>query len=431
MKEDFLHYIWNNGFFRTKELKTTQNQHVKIISRGFHNTNAGPDFLEAKIMIDEILWVGNVEIHKSSSDWYAHGHEKNPAYDNIILHVVYEDNMPIYNVNNVQVPSLVLSKYIYQNIVKNYTKLLKNKAIIRCQNDISNVNNLTILNYKYKLYFERLEHKYTIVKNMLNHSNNNWEQVLFETLLKYFGGVVNKDAFELLSKYISYEILKKHKNSVFQLEALLFGISGFLEEKINDAYYQSLQKEFIFLKTKYELEILPNNIIKFHRLRPLNFPTIRLAQFAQLYHQTDHLFEKLMRIKKPEETYKLFEIEAGNYWNTHYNFSKQTKKKVKKIGANFIDIIIINVIVPLKFSYQKYHGTYNNEEIIKLIESIKPEKNSIINIFNKVNLIAGNALDSQAIIQLNENYCRKNKCLQCEIGHSILKKELKNETREN
>ncbi len=431
MKEDFLHYIWNNGFFSTDKLKTNQNQEVKIISRGFHNTNAGPDFLEAKIKIDEILWVGNVEIHKNSSDWYAHGHEKDKAYDNIILHVVYEDNMPIYNLNNAQVPTLVLSKYIYQNVVKNYTKLIKNKSILRCQNDIKNVDKFTIINYKYKLYFERLEQKYTIVKSMLNHSNNDWEQVLFETLLKYFGGVVNKDAFELLAKYISYDILKKHKNSVFQLEALLFGISGFLQEENNDTYYRSLQKEFNFLKAKYKLEILPNNIIKFHRLRPLNFPTIRLAQFAQLYHQTDHLFEKLMQIKKPKDAYQFFEIKAGDYWNTHYNFSKQTKNRVKKIGTNFIDIILINVIVPLKFAYQKHHGVNNNEEIINLIESIKPEKNSIINIFSKINLVAENALDSQAIIQLNENYCRQNKCLQCEIAHNILKKEINNEARKN
>ena len=424
MKEEFLHYVWNNGFFKTEELRTTLNQPIKIVSKGFHNHNAGPDFSNAKIVIDDILWVGNIEMHKASSDWYAHGHEKDPAYDNVILHIVYEDNMPVYNSNNVQIPTLVLSKYVYKGLIKNYNKLLKTKAILRCQNDIGNIDKFTVIHYKYRLFFERLEDKYTIVKGLLNQSNNDWNVVMYETLLKYFGGNVNKEAFEMLAKYLSYQIFIKHIDSVFQLEALLFGVSGFLNDDKPDAYYQKLKKEFLFLKEKYKLSVMPDKVIKFHRLRPLNFPTIRLAQFAQLCNNTTFLFERLMNIKKKEEAYAFFNISAGEYWKTHYNFEKSTKSKRKNVGTDFIDHILINVVVPLKFAYQKHFDTYNEDEIINLIESIKPEKNRIVTTFNKIDLKAKNALDTQAILQLNQKYCSQNKCLYCEIAHKILKKGL-------
>jgi len=431
MREDFLHYIWKNGFFNHKELATTNLEPITIISKGIPNHNSGPDFLEAKIMIDDILWVGNIEIHKSSSDWYAHGHEKDPAYDNIILHIVYEDNMPVYNSNNVQIPTLVLSKFVYKKLLKDYNKLLKTKAILRCQNELDKVDRYTILHYKYRLFFERLEQKYEIIQNLLNQTHQNWNQVFYETLLKYFGGLVNKDAFELLAKFLDYNIIKKYHQDPFLMEALLFGVSGFLQGEKNDYYYQSLQKEFNFLKEKHQLKILPEHIIKFHRLRPLNFPTIRLSQFAQLYAKNNTLFTALMQIKKPEEAYDLFDASASSYWETHYNFDKITKRKEKKIGKNFIDVLLINVIVPLKFAYQKYQNIYNEDEIINLIESIKPEKNRIVDTFHKINLKANNALDTQAIIQLNEYYCKKNKCLSCDIAHTILKNGLHNDYRNN
>jgi len=424
MKEDFLHYVWKNGLFQQENLKTTEGEPIKIINKGIPNFDAGPDFVNAQILIGDILWGGNVEIHKSSSDWYAHHHEKNPAYDNVILHVVYEDNMPVYNRNNSQIPTLVLSKHIPKKLLKDYNKLIKNKAILRCQNHIKDVDKFTIVQFKYRLFIERLEHKYQIVKNLLLQTENDWDQVLYETLLKYFGGVVNKDAFELLAGFLPFRVFRKYTDNPFQLEALLFGVSGFLKEPKTDKYYQALQNEFTYLKEKHNLAIMPAHMIKFHRLRPLNFPTIRLAQFAQVCSKTENLFEKLMQIKKPEDAYAILEMEAGEYWDTHYNFDKTTKTRKKRLGKNFIDILLINVIVPLKFAYQKYKGNYNETEIIDLIESVKPEKNKIVNIFTKIDLIAKNALDTQAIIQLNENYCQKNACLRCDVGHFIIRKGL-------
>ncbi len=425
MKEDFLHYIWKNGFFEQDNLLTTSHERIKIISKGVYNHNSGPDFLEAKIMIEEIVWVGNIEIHKHSSDWYAHGHEKDPAYDNVILHVVFEDDMPVYNSNNVQIPTLILSKYVSKKLLKSYNKLIKNKSILRCQNVLKQVDPYVLEHFKYKLFLERLEQKYEIIKGLLNQTQNNWRQVMFETLLKYFGGIVNKDAFEMLAKFLPYNVFIQYKDNPFQLEALLFGVSGLLTEPKTDAYYQSLQKEFAYLKEKHQLEVLPGKMIKFHRLRPLNFPTIRLAQFASLFHKNNHLFNKLMKISKPEEAYNFFEVSAGDYWKNHYNFDKVTKEKEKKLGKNFIDIILINVIVPIKFAYQKYQGIYNEDEIIKLVELIKPEKNRVITTFDKINFKVKNALDSQAILQLNANYCDNNRCLQCDIAHQILKNSIK------
>jgi len=424
MKEDFLHYVWENGFFEQNNLQTTNQESIKIVSRGFRNSNAGPDFLNAKIMIGDILWAGNVEIHKRSSDWYAHNHEKDVAYDNVILHIVYDDNMPIYNSNSIQIPTLVLSKFVFKNLVRNYSKLIKNKAIIRCQNDLHVVDRFTIIHYKYKLFFERLHYKYSIVKSLLNRTDNNWDQVLYETLLKYFGGAVNKDAFDLLAQFLPYKVFTKYRNSIIQLEALLFGVSGFLKEEKSDSYYQKLQQEFIFLQQKHQLEVLPDKVIKFNRLRPLNFPTIRLAQFAQLYHQNNFLFDKLISIEKAEEVSKYLEITAGTYWDTHYNFDKVTKKRKKTFGSSFVDIILINVIVPIKFAYQKQFDIYDEDEIVALMESIKPEKNRVIATFQKVNVLAKNALDTQAILHLNENYCTKKKCLSCDIAHFILKTKL-------
>jgi len=430
MREQLLHYVWKNGFISPEKLKTTDNKPVRIISGGIHNHNAGPDFLEAKIIIGDILWVGNVEIHKYSSDWYAHHHEKDSSYDNVILHIVYEDDMPIYNSQNNQIPTLVLSKYLDKHLLKKYNQLYKSKSLLKCQNDLNKVDSFVILNWKNRLFFDRLEDKYEIVKRLLNNSKNDWNQVLYETLLKYFGGTVNKDSFELLAKFLPYVVFKNYLDNPIQLEALLFGVSGFLENENPDDYYRKLKEEFIFLKHKHNLDVLPNHIIKFHRLRPLSFPTIRLAQFAQLYHKIDFLFEKIIKIQKPKDAYKIFGIAANEYWCTHYNFNKKTKVKTKKVGKKFIDLIIINVIVPLKFAYQKHFDQYDEEEIIDLITSIKPEENRIINTFKKLDLTAQNAMDTQAIIQLNQKYCTKDLCLQCDIGHFILKNNIKDEPRE-
>ncbi len=424
MKEEFLHYIWQNGFFDHTNLQTTSNQPIKIINRGLHNTDSGPDFLHAQINIGGLLWAGNVEIHKNASDWYVHGHEKDPAYDNVILHIVYEDDMPVYNVQNIQIPTLELSRFISKKILKNYNKLIKNKTFIRCQNELKNVDSFVLTHYKYRLFIDRLAAKNKYIQQQLALSQNNWKQIFYRTLLKYMGGTVNKDAFELLGQLLPYNIFIKYQTQLIKLEALLFGTAGLLNEDKEDAYYKLLQKEYKFLKAKHQLENLPENAMKFHRLRPSNFPTIRLAQIARLFYQTDHLFEKLMQIEDLSAGYNLLSATASKYWDTHYNFDKITKLKKKTIGQNFMDIIFINTVIPLKFAYQKYLGDTNHDHIISLMEAIKPEKNKIVNTFKRLHLPINNALDSQAVLQLHREYCIKFKCLSCDIGHYIIKQGL-------
>ncbi len=424
MKERFLHYIWQNGFFDQNNLMTNQGNRLLIRYKGLLNTDAGPDFLNTQILIDDILWAGHVEIHKNSSDWYAHGHEKDPAYDNVILHVVYNDNMPVYNSHNQQIPTLELSKYIDKKVLKTYKKRFETKTFLPCQDAIGQIDEITLLNYKYRLFIERLENKYQNIKNWLLETKNDWHQILYQTLLKYTGGPVNKEAFEWLGRLLPHKIFIKYNNDLIKTEALLFGVAGLLNDEKSDEYYKVLQQEYRFLKAKHGLDELPAGNIKFHRLRPSNFPTIRLAQFARMYHQTGHLFEKLLELDNPGQARKLFTVTASVYWDTHYNFDKITKPKKKTTGKDFVNLIIINVVVSLKFAYQQHVGHYDNDTLIELMEKLPAEKNKIVRIYNNINLPSKNALDSQAFIQLYQNYCIPKKCLSCDIGHNILKKGL-------
>ncbi len=421
MREAFLHYIWKNKIFDQENIFIEGEQKIEILFPGFHNENAGPDFLEAKLRIGDILWVGNVEIHIKSSDWYAHGHEQNPAYDNMILHVVYNDDMPVYNKNNQQIPTLNISKLIDREVLKKYNCLIKNKAILKCQNHIHQIDPFLIFQYKYKLYIERLENKNKSFLNMLKLSGNDWEQVLYSQLLKYFGGSVNKGAFEDLALLLPFEIFRKYRDNILSLEALLLGVGGLLmEERKNCSYYQQLKKEFVFLQHKHNLQSLRQGSIRFHRMRPQGFPTIRLAQFAKLYYAYLSIFDAFMNLNSPEEAYEHLEVTASGFWDTHYNFEKTTKSLPKKISKSFIDRLLINVIIPLKFAYQKNDANFTPEHLISFIESIAPEKNRIIDTFTKIGVASFTALDTQAMIELYEKYCSKEKCLECEIGHFLL-----------
>ncbi len=424
MKESFLHYIWQNGFFDQHDLTTNQSNQLLIRYKGLLNSDAGPDFLNAQILIDDILWAGHVEIHKQASDWYAHGHEKDPAYDNVILHVVYEDNMPVYNSHNQQIPTLELSKYIDKKVLKTYQKLFETQAFLPCQHAIDKIDAFTLTNFKQRLFIERLEDKYQNIKNLLVETKNDWHQIFYQTLLKYTGGSVNKEAFELIGRLLPHKIFIKYKDDLPRLEALLFGVAGLLNDDKNDDYYRTLQKEYRFLKNKHHLDELPPGGIKFHRLRPSNFPTIRLAQFARIYHETAHLFEQLLELNSIEQAVEILSVTASDYWDTHYNFDKITKHKKKATGKDFVNLILINVVIPIKFAYQQHLGDYDNDKLIELIEKLPAEKNKIIKIYRDINLPAKNALDTQAFIQLNKNYCIQNKCLSCDIGHAILKQGL-------
>ncbi|MBU2994946.1 DUF2851 family protein [Cellulophaga baltica] len=424
MQEDFLHFIWKHKKLHNNRLHTTKNEDVEIVFQGNHNFLAGPDFFNAKLKIANQLWAGNVEIHIKSSDWYTHGHETDPNYDNVILHVVWEDDVAIFRKDNTEIPTLELKNYIVPNLLASYKKLfaLQNRKFINCENDIKYVDAFVIQHWKDRMFFERLEQKSKIVEELLNKFNNDWEQVLFVMLLKNFGSKVNGASFYSLATNIDFSLLRKISNNAFELESLLFGLAGLLmDDEVADVYCQKLKKEYMYLKHKYDFD--GSGVLKpeFFKLRPPNFPTIRLSQVASLYHKHQNLFSKIIKSKNLEEIYGLFDVATSDYWSTHYTFSKESKKSTKKLTKKFIDLLIINTILPLKFQYAKQHSKEVEEEVLNIVSNLKKEQNSIISNFEKAGVKISNAFESQAILQNYNVYCTKNKCLQCAVGNYLLK----------
>lgn len=423
MREDLLHFIWKYKKLQLTNLITSKNESVSILDVGLHNHLAGPDFFNAKIAIAEQLWAGNVEIHVKSSDWYVHAHQKDSNYDNVILHVVWEDDATVFRKDGSEIPSLELKNYISNKLLYAYQNLFdrKEKAFINCENHIAEIDTFIFQNWLERLYLERLEQKSERIRSMLKASKNDWEQVLFAMLMKNFGLKINGDAFLTLAKNLDFSLVRKLSRKTHQLESVFFGMSHVLEDNsISDRYYIDLQEEYQFLKKKFDLEnegvLKPN----FFKLRPRNFPTIRLSQLANLYGKHQNLMDKIIEAKSLEDFYKLFSIYASDYWNTHYTFGKLSKKSPKKLTKSFINLLIINTIIPIKFCHAKQSGKDINESIVAIISKIKTEDNSIISNFKKNGIITKNARDSQAILQLYTVYCSQHKCLECAVGSTLL-----------
>ncbi|MCB0447729.1 MAG: DUF2851 family protein [Gelidibacter sp.] len=423
MQEDFLHYVWQHKKLRSTTLKTTHGEVVDLLSVGQPNTNAGPDFFNAQLHIGEQLWAGNVEIHVKSSDWYVHHHETDAAYDNVILHVVYEHDTDIFRKDNTAIPTLELKNYIHKEILENYQKLLSNKnKWINCENDFADIDAFTMNNWLERLYVERLERKAITIETLLHNSKNDWEAVLFKLLAKNFGLKVNGDAFLSLANSMDFSIVRKVQSNPIQLEALLFGQAGLLEEDVQEVYYLHLKKEYQFLKQKFGLlntQVVP---LQFFRLRPPNFPTIRLSQLAMLYHEHQHLFSKVIAATTKDELYQLFKGSTSAFWDDHYTFGKPSKVSKKTIAKSFTDLLLINTILPLKFCYTKHQGIDNVEVLMTIAQDINSEKNSIVDTFGKLRKLTNTSLQSQALIQLKTNYCDKNRCLHCAIGNALITK---------
>jgi len=421
MQEDFLHYIWQHKKFDILRLKTVQNEQIDIFSVGQKNLNSGPDFFNSQLKIDEQLWAGNVEIHIKSSDWFVHNHEQDVAYDNVILHVVWEHDCDVFRKDNSQIPTLELSNYIDKHLFESYKSLFANtKKWINCEKDFAKVDSFTIDNWLERLYFERLERKSIDIQELLSKSKNDWEAVLFILLIKSFGLKVNGDAFFSLAQSIDFSIIRKIQSKPELIEALFFGQAGLLEGDYHETYYLQLVKDYQFLKQKFQLDnqyVLP---LQFFRLRPPNFPTIRLSQLAMLYHKHQNLFSKLMAAQTLEEFYELFDISASSFWETHYTFGKQSKDSAKSLTNSFIDLVLINTVLPLKFCYTKHLGKRVDDQIVIIATAINSEDNSIIKTFNSLKKVSHSSLESQALIQLKSEYCDKNKCLQCAIGNSLI-----------
>jgi len=423
MKEDFLHYLWKfQKFDSPSSLHTSEGQKLQVINCGSHNTeNSGPDFFNAQLIIDDQKWAGNVEIHVKSSDWYAHNHQNDTAYDSVVLHVVWEHDIEVYRSKNTLIPTLELQNITPSNTLKQYQNLLNNTAKpINCAGQLKKVSLFTVNNWIERLFVERLHAKSNRIAKLFNQLNKNWEATCFCLIAQYFGGNKNGIHFQKIALSIPFHVLQK-TTSYIQIEALLFGQANLLEQTLNDAYYLKLQQEYQYLKHKYQLKKLEGLTLEFFRLRPTNFPTIRLAQLAQLFIRHKQLFSLISSTFEPLPLKALFKNSTSAYWETHYSFGKESNVFIKKTSNAFIELLIINAIIPLQYHYAKSLNKDINVELLQLISALKPEKNAITALFAKENLLVKNALHSQATIQLKKEYCDANLCLKCAIGFELLK----------
>ena len=375
MTEEFLHYIWKLKLFNTLNLQTTSRETLEVVNSGTHNTDSGPDFFNARLKLNSIVWAGNIEVHLKSSDWAKHQHQFDKAYDNIILHVVYSADIPLYRSSGELIPTLELKDKIAQKHYEQYLQFKESKDWIPCEKQISKVSSLVINTTIDRLVLERLERKTVSIVNDLKLNNNNWEEIFYQHLARNFGFKVNAVPFEMLAKSLPHTTLAKHKNSIPQLEALLFGQAGFLDKHVEDDYLRTLQNEYIFLKHKFKLTPIDAHLWKFLRLRPVNFPTIRLAQFANLIFNAVSLFSKMIESDTIESLKMLIDADVSEYWKEHYVFDKKSKHKTKHLGEESINNIIINTIVPFLFIYGKHK---NDEKYIdralRFLEQIQGEK---------------------------------------------------------
>ncbi|MCG8698175.1 MAG: DUF2851 family protein [Bacteroidales bacterium] len=421
MREDFLHYIWKNSDVVNTQYQADTGEVIKVIDEGIPNNDQGPDFLNAKIEIDGTLWAGTIEIHIDSADWYNHRHQDNPGYDNVILHVVDKITKPVKNSQGRAVPTI---KLIYPNNLKEkYQLLINSNTPIRCAKELPDIDNFRIQFWISGLTIERIEQKTNLINQYLTCTSNNWNEAFYVGLARYFGMNVNAEPFEMLARSLPLLVISKHQQNIMQLEALLFGQAGLLPQEPKDEYSKKLVDEYKFLCHKYKLQPLDKHLWKFHRLRPMNFPTVRLSQFASLIHKSSHLFSKILESNTVEKLSKLFKCEASDYWQTHYQFGIESKKTKKAMGKGMIESLLINTIIPFIFIFGKKHSNEKlADKAMELLEALPAEKNKIISDWTELGFKCDNASISQSLIQLRKNYCDKRRCINCQIGHLILSK---------
>ncbi|NQU87365.1 MAG: DUF2851 family protein [Mariniphaga sp.] len=418
--EEFLQYIWENKLLNTEGITTVNLESIEIIDVGKQNSNSGPDFFNARIKIGDTEWVGNIEIHKKSSDWYSHNHHTDKAYDNVILHVVEQYDKPILTSSGSEIPTLILQ--YPERIKTNYKRLLFSKTWIACEEQFHKIDQFALKLGYHRLMIERLESKTTDILQSLSKNQNNWNETFYQFLAKMFGFKVNALPFEMLAKSLPLSILSKHKSNLQQIEAMLFGNAGLLNEQLlGDDYYLQLREEYSFLYKKYKLKGIESHLWKFMRLRPVNFPTVRIAQFACLINKSEALFSKILEIEKLEEIQQLFNVTASEYWRTHYRFNKLSKSLKKELGAFSINTLIINVVVPFLFVFGEDQLKNNlKDRALDFLEKLPQEKNSIIDNWEKLGIKVRSAFETQALLQLKNLHCDQKKCLNCQIGNKLV-----------
>jgi len=420
MNEILLQFIWQYSLYNPQQLFTTNGEPVTVVHPGRRNTDAGPDFCEARIRIGQTLWVGNVELHINTSHWHRHGHQHDAAYHNIILHVVYRNDVARPDDH---FPLLELGTHIPHYVINKYTNLIQADQQLPCAKELHKISSITRESWLSRLLAERWEHKLSDWEQLLKRSAGDWQLLFYWALAGNFGFRVNAAPFTQLAQSLPLHMLAKHRGNALQIEALLFGQAGFLEQDFEEAYPQALQKEYRYLKQKYSLQPMPVHLWKFMRMRPANFPTVRIAQFAALIQQSVHLFSQIIETTTVAEMSSLFDVTAGSYWDTHCRFDEQQKSaSPKHMGITSVQNIIINTVAPIRFLYALQHGqTHQQELALQLLEELPAEQNNVLSVWEAHGWEAVNAAQSQSQIQLFRNYCSSKRCLECSIGLSIIR----------
>lgn len=417
IKEDFIYYLWENRLL-IKDLKTTDGEDINIISIGHRNNNSGADYLNARIKINKTLWAGQIEIHVLASDWFKHKHQYDDNYNNVILHVVYRKDT-----DEVKIPTLEIKDKFDKSLFYNYKTFLHSKNWIPCSDHIGNVQNFTLISWLDRMLIEHLENECKDLGLKLKNCNYDWEQTFYQRLMRHFGLKVNNDAFEYLSKILPLSLLLRHRDNKIYIESMMFGCAGFLENEFDEEYPLLLKREFKMLRSKFGLKVMPASNWKFLRLRPPNFPTIRIAQLAKILINNGNMFSLIRDSDDIEGISRLFEVELDPYWDNHFQFNKTSKiERRKTLGKTAIDSVIINAIVPILFHYGHTHSIESyKEKAMCYLEQIEAEDNLIIRNFKNSGIILQNSFQTQAIMYMHKYYCTKRRCLECRIYYILSK----------
>lgn len=424
MDEGFLYFIWQFLLFKKEDIIAITGEKIEIIHQGTRNYASGPDFFNARIKINDLVWAGNVEMHLKSSDWIAHNHQNDPAYKNVILHVVYDHdcNIQLNDGNTIPVIQLDFSTFLLQR----YHALIKNKHNIHCTGQTKDIEPFKIKSYLSSIAVERLYEKSNTFKNLLISNKNDWEETFYIALAKNFGFNTNSLPFEMLARAVPLHILYKHKSSLLQIEALLYGQSGLLENIENaNEYINKLLKEWIFLQKKYSLKPLDSSIWKFSGTRPNNFPSLRISQFAHVLFNRMPLFRFIIDNKANNEVIELFNITASEHWDNWFSFSAPSPQIPKRLGKSSFNNIIINTLSPFLYLYGTEKDNQDYIDLaLELLETVPPENNTIINQWKNAGIIPVNAMETQALLQLYKKYCSNLRCIECTLGSTLIQKEM-------
>jgi hypothetical protein len=424
MKEEFLHYLWKYSLYDKVKLVDNDGNKIIVVHQGEYNRDSGPDFFNSRIIIGKTEWAGNVEIHTKSSHFDLHGHQTDPSFNNVILHVVAENDKKVFNSKGEE---LLTVEIAYDpTLYEKYLSLVNNPYVIACQNEICKLDSIFVRHWLNSLVIERLQNKSELVLKILSETENDWEETFYRLLARYFGFRVNTEPFEMLARALPFRIIRKHADDRFQIEALLFGTAGMLheglfKEALADEYYRNLIKEYRVLSAKYSLQPIHGWLWKFSRLRPSNFPTIRISQLAALLSVSGGLFSRVLEASDIIQLKELFEVSASGYWYNHFVFGKESREISKNTGSQATDIFLINAVIPVIFVYGQSRDNQDIcERALAFLENVGAEENIIIEEWNEAGIKAESAFYSQALIQLRNEYCKKRKCLECRIGSKLI-----------